>query len=63
MRQLLQGPSVRRMLTEVAGELLAHGAIPGDRVYELVAEVRVDEAVAVACGRGGSRRLREPLRS
>ena len=45
VRQLLQEPSVRRALTDVGYELLMHGAIPGDRVSEIVAEAGIDEAV------------------
>jgi hypothetical protein len=45
VRRLLEDRSVRGVLTAVGWELLEHGAIPGHRVYEILREENVDEAV------------------
>jgi hypothetical protein len=43
--KLLEEPSVHRVVRAIGSELLEHGAITGEQVYEVVAEIGVDPSV------------------
>ena len=45
---LVREPSVHRAIRDVGSELLTHGALPGDRVHELVAGAGVDASAVRA---------------